>query len=300
MQNSWSQTLADGFIGAFLGSSVSVIVALYAIRRSQRIERENRREDLSLAAAERLTMALLDAVRRLNQLADHNVSRSRAARAETMSAIVSELQTAVELHAPVLSPPAFASLPDLTTQVLGTAVEAIEARERTVLQQERLSESDEDRAYAVDRNATELRQILIGFLRDVTRALTAYRRGLPSLGGGRARDAGAAAGDRGQPRPASALSHEAQTRLGAESPDGTVDRRVELAQAETAQLDRPPQRVAGLAVELVAAVRKQRGPPLPVERHERGDRGRGRRPTGSPPRRPPRWRSARPGRKATS
>jgi hypothetical protein len=179
MQNSWSQTLADGFIGAFLGSSVSVIVALYAIRRSQRIERENRREDLSLAAAERLTMALLEAVRRLNQLAAHDVSRSRASRAETMSAIMSELQTAVELHAPVLSPPAFASLPDITTKVLDEAADAIEARERAVMQQERLSESDEDRAYAVDRNATELRQILIVFLRDVTKALTAYRRGRP-------------------------------------------------------------------------------------------------------------------------
>jgi hypothetical protein len=178
MQNSWSQTLADGFIGAFLGSSVSVIVALYAIRRSQRIERENRREDLSLAAAERLTMALLDAVRRLNQLAAHDVSRSRASRAETMSAIMSELQTAVELHAPVLSPPAFASLPALTTKALDKASEAIEARERAVMQQERLSESDEDRAYAVDRNAAELRQILVGFLRDVNKALTAYRQGL--------------------------------------------------------------------------------------------------------------------------
>src|SRR4051794_185840 len=144
MQNSWMQTLADGFIGAFLGSIVSVMVALYAIRRSQRIDRENRREDLSLAAAERLTQALLDALRRLNQLADHTVSRSRAARAETLSAIMSELQTAVDLHAPVLSPPAFAQLPDRAKQVLDALGEAIAQRERSVMQQERLSESDED------------------------------------------------------------------------------------------------------------------------------------------------------------
>jgi hypothetical protein len=179
MQNSWSQTLADGIIGAFLGSTVSVMVALYAIRRSQRVDRENRREDLSLAAAERLTKALLDALRRLNQLADHTVSRSRAARAETMSAIVSELQTAVELHAPVLSPPPFAQLPDRSKQVLDGLGKAIEDRERVVMQQERLSESDEDRAYAVDRHAVELRQKLIAFLLDVTEALTAYRRGNP-------------------------------------------------------------------------------------------------------------------------
>jgi hypothetical protein len=179
MQNSWSQTLADGFIGAFLGSIVSVSVALYAIRRSQRIDRENRREDLSLAAAERLTKALLDALRRLNQLADHTVSRSRASRAETMSAIVSELQTAVELHAPVLSPPPFAPLPDRTKQVLDVLGRAIDDRERSVMQQERLSESDEDRAYVVDRQTVELRQSLIAFLLEVTEALTAYRRGKP-------------------------------------------------------------------------------------------------------------------------
>jgi hypothetical protein len=179
MQNSWSQTLADGFIGAFLGSIVSVLVALYAVRRSQRVDRESRREDLSLAAAERLTEALLDALRRLNQLADHTVSRSRASRAETMSAIVSELQTAVDLHAPVLSPPVFAQLPDRAHEALDVLSRAIEARERAVMQQERLSESDEDRAYAVDRQAVELRQKLIAFLRDLTEALTAYRRGSP-------------------------------------------------------------------------------------------------------------------------
>jgi hypothetical protein len=178
MQNSWSQTLADGFIGAFLGSIVSVMVALHVVRRSQRIDRENRREDLSLAAAERLTVALLEALRRLNQLAAHT-SRSRASRAETMSAIVSELQTAVDLHAPVLSPKPFAPLPDRMKEVLDVLGRAIEDRERTVMQQERLSESDEDRAYAVDRHAVEFRQLLIGFLLDVTEALTAYRRGNP-------------------------------------------------------------------------------------------------------------------------
>jgi hypothetical protein len=47
------------------------------------------------------------------------------------------------------------------------------------MQQERLSEADEDRAYAVDRQAMELRQRLIAFLLDVTEALTAYRRGKP-------------------------------------------------------------------------------------------------------------------------
>jgi hypothetical protein len=179
MQNSWSQTLADGFIGAFVGSIVSVLVALYAVRRSQRVDRENRREDLSLAAAERLTAALLDALRRLNQLADHTVARSRASRAETMSAIVSELQTAVELHAPVLSPPGFAQLPDRAKDALDVLGRAIEAREKAVMQQERLSESDEDRAYAVDRQAVELRQKLIAFLRDLTEVLTTYRRGGP-------------------------------------------------------------------------------------------------------------------------
>jgi len=178
MQDNWSQTLADGFIGAFLGSIVSVMVALHVVRRSQRIDRENRREDLSLAAAERLTVALLEALRRLNQLAAHT-SRSRASRAETMSAIVSELQTAVDLHAPVLSPKPFAPLPDRMKEVLDVLGRAIEDRERTVMQQERLSESDEDRAYAVDRHAVEFRQLLIGFLLDVTEALTAYRRGNP-------------------------------------------------------------------------------------------------------------------------
>jgi hypothetical protein len=179
MQNTWSQTLADGFIGAFLGSIVSVLVALYAIGRSQRVDRENRREDLSLAAAERLTKALLDALQRLNQLAEHSVSRSRASRAETMSAIVSELQIAVDLHAPVLSPRPFEELPDRTREVLDALGRAIERRERAVMQQERLSESDEDRAYALDRQTVELRQKLVTFLLDVTEALTAYRRGNP-------------------------------------------------------------------------------------------------------------------------
>jgi hypothetical protein len=179
MQNSWLQTLADGFIGAFLGSIVSVLVALYAIRRSQRIDRENRREDRSLAAAERLTEALLDALRRLNQLADHTVSRSRSSRAETMSAIATELQTAVDLHAPVLSSPAFAQLPDRAREVLEVAERSIERRERAVMQHERLSESDEDRAYAVDRQAVQFRQELVAFLRSITEALTAYRRGNP-------------------------------------------------------------------------------------------------------------------------
>jgi hypothetical protein len=181
MQNSWLQTLAEGLIGAFLGSSVSVLVALYVIRRSHRIDRQNRREDLSLAAAERLTKALLDALQRLNQLADQNVLRSRAARAETMSAIVSELQTAVDLHAPVLSPTPFEPLPDDMKHVLTVLDRAIEDRERVVMQQERLSESDEDRAYAVDRHAVELRQTLTAFLLDVTEALTAYRRAKPVM-----------------------------------------------------------------------------------------------------------------------
>jgi hypothetical protein len=92
---------------------------------------------------------------------------------------VSELQTAVDLHAPVLSPKPFAPLPDRMKEVLDVLGRAIEDRERTVMQQERLSESDEDRAYAVDRHAVEFRQLLIGFLLDVTEALTAYRRGNP-------------------------------------------------------------------------------------------------------------------------
>jgi hypothetical protein len=179
VQNSWAQTLADGFIGAFLGSILSVVVALYAIRRSQRTDREIRREDLSFAAAERLTEALLQALRRLNQLSDHTVPRTRASRAEAMSAIVSELQTAVDLHAPVLLPAAFAELPERARAALDKFGHAIEDRERAVMQQERLSDRDEDRAYAVDRQATDLRKVLIGFLRETIEALTAYRRSQP-------------------------------------------------------------------------------------------------------------------------
>ena len=179
MQDSWPHTLADGFIGACFGALLSVVVALYAIRRSQRRDRDNRREDLSLAAAERLTEALLQALRRLNQLSDHAVPRSQASRAELLATLVSELQTAVDLHAPVLSPTAFAQLPERANEALGLLVRAIGDREREVMRQERLTELDEDRAYPLDRQAAQLRQRLIAFLRGVTEALTGYRRGLP-------------------------------------------------------------------------------------------------------------------------
>ncbi|GGM87443.1 hypothetical protein ACFFX1_54485 [Dactylosporangium sucinum] len=183
MQESWPHTLADGFVGAFLGSILSVLVALYAIRRAQRTDRENRREELSLAAAERLTEALLETLRRLNQLADHTVARTRASRAEATSALASELETAVDLHAPVLLPAAFAELPERTHTLLERFLPAIEERERAVMRQEGLAETDEDRAFAVDRQAADLRKVLIGFLRDTIETLTAYRRGQPLAAG---------------------------------------------------------------------------------------------------------------------
>jgi hypothetical protein len=176
-QDSWAHTLADGVIGAMLGSIVSVLVAIYVIQRSQRMERDNQRESLSLAAAERLTEALLVALRRLNGLSDHTVSRSQASRSETLAALVSELQTAVELHAPVLLPKEFGKLPDQARAALEEFSDAIGKREQAVMQAERLNELHEDRAYAVDRQATRLRQVLTGYIRNVIEALTAYRRG---------------------------------------------------------------------------------------------------------------------------
>lgn len=177
VQNSWAQTFFEGVFGAFLGSAVSVLVAVYAIRRTQLSERYNRRENLSLAAAERLTEALLEARQKLAMLSTTTVAQSRTFRVDMMAVLVKELEIAVQLQAPVLTPEAFSELPDRIEQALGTLHAAIVRREDAVMHHERLGEAEDDRAYAVDREASNLRRKLDGFLKDVITALTSYRRG---------------------------------------------------------------------------------------------------------------------------
>lgn len=173
----WSKTLLDGLLGALFSSLITVAVAIYAIRRTQQVDRTARREDLSLAAAERLTVVLLDAGRRLDQLSDPATPASRAARSAAYRGLATDLRMATNLHAPVLSPPSLKALPATMRTVLDAFMDAVQRREETVMREERLDDRAEDAEYALDRAATQLREQATDYLNGVTDTLTVYRQG---------------------------------------------------------------------------------------------------------------------------
>jgi hypothetical protein len=173
----WIQTLLDGLLGALLSSLITIVVAIYVIQRSQQVDRTAKREDLSLAAAERLTLVMLEAGRRLDQLSDQSLLGSRISRTAAYQALASDLRMATNLHAPVLSPVALAGLPQTMHTVLDAFVAAITRRELTVMQEEGLKDRAEDDDYALDRAGAQLRQQLSAYLNGVTDALTVYRQG---------------------------------------------------------------------------------------------------------------------------
>jgi hypothetical protein len=172
----WPQTLADGFVGALVSSAVSVLIAVYAIRYTQSIDQEGRRHAQALTAAQQLTAAMLEATRRLGRLSDHGAPGSRASRAAAVRMLANDLQLATDLYAPVLTQEVMWVLPDTMRTALDGFVSAFDAREERLMQDERLGELDEDRAYAVDRASARLLGRLAGFLQEVTTGLTSYRR----------------------------------------------------------------------------------------------------------------------------
>jgi hypothetical protein len=166
----------DGLLGAIISSLFTFWVAIYAVRRTQHVDRASRHENQSLGAAERLTVVLLDTGRRLDQLSEH-VAASRAARRAAYRGLAVDLRMATNLHAPVLTPKALAGLPSLIRPVLDAFVKAVEQREDAVMRDERLDENTEDNVYARDRSTAQLRDALATYLSEVTDALTVYRQG---------------------------------------------------------------------------------------------------------------------------
>jgi deoxyribodipyrimidine photolyase len=179
------QTLWDGMLGALVSSLITVAVAVYAVRKTQQVDLATRREEFSLRSAETLTAALLRAGQRLAALGDEDAKVSCAARAAAVRTLADDVMLAADLHAPMLTPPTLAELPENVRRALTGFVDALLTRERDVMRRERFDPDDPTPEYARDPGSRQISRELAAFLQGAVGALTDYRRGdevrLPAL-----------------------------------------------------------------------------------------------------------------------